>query len=88
MSDYIERFTHRVIQDALTEALPIYWRRRADQFRDALPREGDYLGQSTRRERRARRKEVEALIEECERRATAREALGPEWWIETLGDRR
>lgn len=79
---YLERFGERVLQDALAEALPVYWRGRAEAFRQALPREGDFHGQSTRRERARRKKRIEALIQECEKRAEVREELGQDWWVE------
>lgn len=32
LSEYVEHFRHRVLQDALNEATSSYWLRRADQF--------------------------------------------------------
>lgn len=84
MTDYVDRFRHRVLQDALAEATPHYWFWRAEQFRSCLPREEDFLGESTRRSRRERRKRIEAMIEECEKRGQTREALGQEWWREVF----
>lgn len=77
---YLEQFRSRVLQDALSEALPSYWTRRAAQWREALPREGDFLGESTEQDRTRRETQVRAMIEECGERATRREGLSPEWW--------
>lgn len=37
LSELLGSFARRVLEDALTEALPAYWERRADQFAAALP---------------------------------------------------
>lgn len=47
--DHIDSFQRRVLQDALTEATAIYWRRRAETFEWARPRPTDRLGEDGRR---------------------------------------
>lgn len=42
---YLEHFAARVLTD--DEATAHYWRRRAQAFRDAAPRPGDYIGNAT-----------------------------------------
>lgn len=37
-------FGRRIIQDAIAEATPSYWDRRAETFEDCRPRPGDWLG--------------------------------------------
>jgi hypothetical protein len=45
-----DHFRARILQDALSEATAQYWLRRAQQFEDAAPREGDYHGNASREE--------------------------------------
>jgi hypothetical protein len=44
---YLEHFAARALTDALNEATAHYWRRRAQAFRDAAPRPGDFTGRAT-----------------------------------------
>lgn len=77
LADHVDHFQHRVLQDALTEATAVYWRRRADQWRQALPRPGDYLGtESTPTSRATRRRRIEAIIAACEAKALVIERYG------------
>lgn len=74
---YLDNFAQRMLQDALAEASAIYWRRRAEQFRRALPRPGDYLGRNTTPEQReARRQRIQAAIDACELAAQYGERYG------------
>lgn len=50
----LEHFRARVLQDALDQATVDYWLRRATDLAKALPRPGDFLGNSTPAERAAR----------------------------------
>lgn len=50
----LEHFQLRVLQDALDQATVDHWIRRAHGIAQALPRPGDYLGNSTPAEREAR----------------------------------
>lgn len=80
VDDYVERFRARVIQDALAEALPGYWLRRAECFESARHRPGDFRGESTDEQLAARDAALVALVDECRRRASHREALDQQWW--------
>jgi hypothetical protein len=73
----VDHFRFRVLQDAFAEATASYWRRRAEQFRAALPRPGDFPGRDTTPEQVAeRRRRVRAQIEACELRAQYAEQYG------------
>jgi hypothetical protein len=73
----VDHFRYRVLQDAFAEATAIYWRRRADQFRAALPRPGDFPGTETTPEQVAeRRRRIHAQIEACELRARYADQYG------------
>jgi hypothetical protein len=74
---HVENLQRRVLQDAMTEATAVYWRRRAEQWRLALPWPGDYLGtESTPLTRAARRRRVEAIVAACEAKALVIERYG------------
>lgn len=47
LTEYVEHFRTRVLQDALTEATRAYWRHRADMFEAARSRPGDFVGNAT-----------------------------------------
>ena len=75
--DYADHFRFRVLQDAMVQATAIHWRRRAEQFRAALPRPGDFPGRGITPAQRARRRErLLKVIEECELRALYAERYG------------
>jgi hypothetical protein len=76
LDDYVDHFRNRVLQDALAEATAVYWRRRAQSFRAALPREGDFTGRATSEEIEAQRERVAATILACCQRAAV--SLGGE----------
>lgn len=46
VTEYLDHFRARVMQDALAEATSGYWRRRAEAFEAARPRPGDFTGQA------------------------------------------
>jgi hypothetical protein len=69
LEEYVEHFRGRVVQDALAEATAVYWRRRAEAFRDALPREGDFLGKASPAEVEDQRRRVAQTILACCQRA-------------------
>jgi len=63
----LSRYAARMLQDAITEALPWHWTRRAEQLESARPRPGDFHGQATREdlaERHARLTEQAAAYRE------------------------
>jgi hypothetical protein len=64
-----DQIVRRLVADAYTEGASIYWRRRARQIADALPRPGDYLGRATVAEVEARITRLEARVAACERHA-------------------
>jgi hypothetical protein len=47
LTEYLEHFRARVVQDALAEATMYYWERRAAAFDWARPRATDWPGQAT-----------------------------------------
>lgn len=69
LTDYIEHFRRRVLQDALAEATANYWRRRAETFDAALPRAGDFTGRATSDDIERRRYRVAASALACRQRA-------------------
>lgn len=58
-----------VISDVLREGEAIYWLRRAQQFEDAKPRQGDFHGLATREELSAAWQRCNGLAEACRARA-------------------
>lgn len=64
-----ERFYRDMLADCMTNVLADQWRERAQVFRDARPREGDFHGQSTIEERRERWRRLTAIAKACEARA-------------------
>ncbi|WP_299051791.1 hypothetical protein [uncultured Nocardioides sp.] len=66
---YVAHFQARVLQDAMREATATYWRRRAQTFLDARARPGDFLGNSTLEQRRARWCRLTEIAKACEARA-------------------
>jgi hypothetical protein len=66
---YLEHFAARVLTDALNEATAHYWRRRAEAFRDAAPRPGDYTGNATLTELAELSQRCLDTAQACERRA-------------------
>jgi len=79
LAAYIDNFRRRVLEDALHEATPIYWRRRAEAFAGAQPRLHDYPGRATAadvEQQRLRLAEVELA---CRRRAHFALLSGEEW---------
>jgi hypothetical protein len=66
---YLEHFAARVLTDALNEATASYWRRRAQAFRDAMPRPGDYPGKATPQELAELSRRCLETAQACEYRA-------------------
>ncbi|MEA5155578.1 hypothetical protein [Raineyella sp.] len=67
--DYLERFTLRNLQDALTSATRRYWEARAAVLEAARPRPGDFHGNATPEALAARYARLTADAEECRRHA-------------------
>lgn len=66
----LDNFQLRVIRDAMNEATREYWIGRAQDFVKVLPREGDFLGQSTPAQREERRQRTLQTIRNCLHRST------------------
>lgn len=64
-SPYMDLFAARVLTDALNEATPVYWSRRAQVFRDAAPKPGDFNGNATVTELAERTARCLAAAEAC-----------------------
>ena len=63
----LSRYAVRMLEDAITEAMPWHWTHRAEQLDNARPRLGDFHGQATREdlaERYARLTEQAAACRE------------------------
>lgn len=69
LDEYVEHFRARVLQDALSEATAAYWRHRAETFRRALPRPGDFMGRATEGDIEAQQERISATILACRQRA-------------------
>lgn len=69
--EHLDHFQRRVIQDALADATQLYWLRRAQQFEDARPRSGDYMGRATRQDVAERDARLKEAAEACRARAAA-----------------
>lgn len=81
----IPHFAARVLQDALTEATAQHWVGRAHQFQQAAPRPGEFHGNATVEELRARWTECMATSLACRRHADLiadswRDEISPEVW--------
>jgi hypothetical protein len=61
----IDHFRARVLQDCLSQALPMTWLDRARAFKDAAPRPGDYHGEATQEELRDRFNRCRATARAC-----------------------
>lgn len=71
--------TRRAVEDALHEALPIYWRRRADMFEWARPRPGDWPGRASASDIAARDHRLADAAEACRHAAVVAELGRPDW---------
>lgn len=70
-----DRFFRDVLADCMTSALASQWRERAQEFRDARPRPGDFPGQQTIEQRRATWRRLTAVAEACEAHADLLEGV-------------
>lgn len=69
LTDHVDHFRHRVMQDALQEATAAYWRRRAAAFEAAMPRPGDFTGRATAQQLEAQRMRLASMVLACRQRA-------------------
>lgn len=67
--EHVEHFQHRVLQDALNDAMASYWNRRADAFLAARPRPGDFTGNATRDDLREQWHRLTETANACRARA-------------------
>lgn len=83
VSNYGEHFAARVMQDAINCGLAATWERRRDALLAARPRVGDFHGQATPEQLRARWFELTAIADACAARATVslrHEEIDPDVW--------
>lgn len=81
--DYLEQFAARVLRDALNEATPAYWTRRAAQLEAARPVQGEFHGQATREQLSERWQRLTQDARACRSRA-AFAALYPPTTIDPI----
>ncbi len=67
--DAVEHFQARVCREAIREAEAATWERRAAMLEWARPRPGDWHGQATREELRARYDRLTEQAQACRNRA-------------------
>lgn len=66
---HIDQFSLRTIQQCITESMSIYWIKRAQVLEDARHREGDFVGQATAEELKARDDVLTMAATNCRRHA-------------------
>lgn len=69
LSETIKYAQHRFLQDALTMATAAYWRKRAEDFEAARPRPGDYNGNATPEQLKARDERMAGIARACRNHA-------------------
>jgi hypothetical protein len=82
-ADYAEHFTARCVQDAINCGLAATWERRRAAFLAARPRPGEFHGQRTSEELRAKWRELTAIADACRSRAAVslrHEDIDPDVW--------
>lgn len=67
---YLENFTRALLVDALLQAWPQYWERRARAFENARPTVGEHHGDRTVDELRAKWLELTEIAAACRARGT------------------
>jgi hypothetical protein len=68
--DHVAQFQRRSIAGAVLDASATQWLKRADEFEAARPRPGDYYGQASREQLRARWDELTQIAKACRAKAT------------------
>jgi hypothetical protein len=74
----VEHFRARLLQDCLTEATVVFWRRRAQTFEDAAPRPGDFTGQASKVDLARRAERCREIAAACRHHADVIESGQPE----------
>jgi hypothetical protein len=75
--DFSEAMRRRAVQQAISDARSETWRRRAQDFRAAAPKPGDYSGRASLSELAERGQECLNIARACEAHATLLEEIGP-----------
>ncbi|MHA6524357.1 hypothetical protein [Tessaracoccus sp. G1721] len=65
----LSRYAVRMLEDAITEAMPWHWTRRAEGLDNARPRPGDFHGQATREDLADRYARLTEQAEACREHA-------------------
>lgn len=65
VENHLSRYAVRMLEDAIAEAMPWHWLRRAQDLDNARPRLGDYHGQATREDRAERYARLTEQAEAC-----------------------
>lgn len=65
----LSRYAVRMLEDAITEAMPWHWIRRAEDLDHARPRPGDWHGQATREDLAERYARLTEQAEACREHA-------------------
>lgn len=79
LSQSIEHFKARVLQDALCSATAGFWRKRAADFEAARPKPGEYHGRATGAELDAREARCAAIALACRHHAELLEQAVPDY---------
>ena len=69
LGQVLDPFARRLLQEAMTAAMPWHWYRRAEQLDDARPRPDEFHGQATRAQLSARWRSLTDAAEGCRRHA-------------------
>lgn len=77
LTEHVDHFRYRVLQDCLAEATAAYWNRRAESFERAIPRPGDFVGSATPEDVEARRMRLAGMALACRQRAALSLIGGP-----------
>lgn len=78
LADHLDHFRARILQDCLTEATAVYWRRRAQTFAEAAPRSDDFNGSASVEELAERAERCQAVALACRQHAQLLRSLRPE----------
>jgi hypothetical protein len=67
--EHVDHFQQRIIREAILDAEAAHWIRRAEALEWARPKAGDWHGQATREELRARYDQLTEEAQACRNRA-------------------
>lgn len=77
--DELDAVAHRVVAEVVLSAEAATWLRRAEMLEWARPRHGDWHGQATREELRARYDRLTEQAQACRARAAVSVLGGEDW---------